>query len=78
MSPTHRLLTLVLRDEFRRDPSLPVLIGDDLSVRGIRAGIEQSEFIYRPETLLCDPGDPLKTIAIDEQAVMFIRSYAIE
>lgn len=73
-----QVITSVLRDEFRRDPTLPMLIGDDIFVRGIRAGIEKSEFIYRRETLLYGPGDPLTTIAIDEQAVVFTMSYAVE
>ena len=35
------MTTLGLRNEFRRDPGLPMLIGDDVFVRGVRLGVEQ-------------------------------------
>ena len=47
-----------LRNEFRRDPVLPILIGDDVFIRGVRRGIEQGEYVYRRGELLFGPGDP--------------------
>ncbi|MYK32720.1 MAG: DUF499 domain-containing protein, partial [Boseongicola sp. SB0670_bin_30] len=70
------ITTMVLRDEFRRDPALPILIGDDIFVRGVRRGIEQGEYVYRRGELLFGPGDPSANIVIDEQSVIFTMIYA--
>ena len=70
------MTTLALRNEFRRDPVLPMLIGDDVFVRIIRRGIEQGEYVYRRGELLFGPGDPSASIEIDEQAVVFTMAYA--
>ena len=71
-----QLTTMALRDEFRRDPALPILIGDDIYIRGIRRGIEQGEYVYQRGELLFGPGDPVAAIMIDEQAVIFTMAYA--
>lgn len=73
-----QITTLALRDEFRRDPALPILIGDDLFIRAVRNGVEQKEYIYRRGDLLYGPGDPPATILIDEQSVIFTMAYARE
>ena len=65
-----RMTTWALRDEFRRDPALPILLGDDLFVRGVRRGIEQGDYVYRRGDLLFGPGDPPADIRIDEQAMV--------
>ena len=65
-----------LRDEFRRDPALPILSGNDVFRRGIRYGIEQGDYVYQSGDLLCGPGDPTTSIAIDEQAVIFTIDFA--
>ena len=39
-----RIGTAQLRDEYRRNPALPMLVGDDVFHKGIRNGIEQREF----------------------------------
>ena len=70
------ITTLALRDEFRRDPALPILIGDDIFVRGVRRGIEQGEYVYRRGELLFGPGDPSANIVIDEQSVVFTMAFA--
>ena len=70
------ITTLALRGEFRRDPTLPILIGDDIFVRGVRRGIEQGEYVYRRGSLLFGPGDPSASIAIDEQSVVFTMAFA--
>ena len=71
-----QITTLALRDEFRRDPALPILIGDDIFIRGVRRGIEHGEYVYRRGDLLFGPGDPAAEIAIDEQSVVFTMVYA--
>ena len=65
-----------LRDEFRRDPALPILIGDDIFIRGVRRGIELGEYVYRRGELLYGPDDPPAEIRIDEQALVFTMAYA--
>ena len=70
------MTTLALRNEFRRDPVLPMLIGDDVFIRGVRRGIEQREYVYRRGELLFGPGDPSASIEIDEQALVFTMAYA--
>ena len=71
-----QITTLGLRDEFRRDPALPILIGDDIFIRGVRRGIEQGEYVYRCGDLLFGPDDPSASISIDEQSVVFTMVYA--
>ena len=71
-----QLTTLALREEFRRDPALPILIGDDIFIRGVRRGIEQGEYVYQRGDLLFGPGDPAAAIMIDEQAIVFTMAYA--
>lgn len=71
-----QITTAVLRDEFRKDAALPILVGDEVFIRGIRRGVEQGEYVYRRGDLLYGPNDPLTSIAIDEQAVVFTMAYA--
>ena len=73
-----QITTLALRDEFRRDPGLPILLGDDIFIRAIRNGVESGEYVYRRNDLLYGPGDPAASILIDEQAVVFTMAYARE
>ncbi|MGE0713885.1 MAG: ATP-binding protein [Alphaproteobacteria bacterium] len=73
-----QITTSALREEFRRDVSLPILIGDDVFIKGIRRGVESSEYVYRRNDLLFGPGDPYTAIAIDEQATLFTMAYARE
>ena len=71
-----QITTLTLRDEFRRDPALPILVGDDIFVRGVRNGIEHGEYVYQRGELLFGPGDPPASIMIDEQSVIFTMACA--
>ena len=72
-----QITTRALRDEFRRDPALPILCGDDIFIRGVRRGIDREEYVYQRGELLFGPGDPPATIVIDEQAVILTMTYAI-
>ena len=71
-----QISTGALRDEFRRDPGLPMLSGNDVFVRGIRRGVELGEYVYQRGDLLFGPGDPAPTIEIDEQSMIFTMAYA--
>ena len=71
-----QLTTRALRDEFRRDPGLPILPGDDVFIKGIRRGVEQGDYVYQRGDLLFGPGDPPAGIEIDEQAVVLTMAYA--
>ncbi len=70
------ITTAALRNEFRRDPGLPMLVGDDVFVRGVRLGVEQGEYVYRRGDLLLGPGDPFAEIVIDEQSLVFTMAFA--
>ncbi|MDE0417756.1 MAG: DUF499 domain-containing protein [bacterium] len=71
-----QITTLSLREEFRRAPSLPILVGDDTFVRGVRLGIEEGHYVYRRGDLLCGPGDPMASIEIDEQSMILTMDFA--
>ena len=71
-----RITTLALHDEFRRDPALPILVGDDIFIRGVRRGVEQGEHVYRCGELPFGSGDPAPGIGLDEQSVVFTMAHA--
>lgn len=71
-----QMTTLELRGEFRRDPALPMLVGDDIFIRGVRRGVDTGEYVYRRGELLYGPGDPAATIAIDAQATVLTMAFA--
>jgi hypothetical protein len=64
--------------EFRSDPSLPMLVGEDVFLRGIRLGIDQGEYVYRSGELVMGKGDPQAQIKIDEQSLVLTAAYARE
>ena len=70
------MTVMALRNEFRRNPALPILIGDDVFIRGVRRGIEQGEYVYQRGDLLFGPGDPAAAIDIDEQSVLYTMADA--
>jgi len=65
-----------LRNEFRADPALSILLGDDSFVRMVHAGIERGDFIYQRGDLICGPGEPRAQIVADEQSMIFTRGFA--
>ena len=71
-----QMTTRALRDEFRRDPALPILVDDDVFVRGVRAGVEQGVYVYSSGNLLYGPQDPAAAIRVDEQSMVFTMAYA--
>lgn len=73
-----QITTAELREEFRRDVALPMLVGDEVFVRGLRRGIEQGEYVYQCGELLWGQGDPPAEIKISEQSWIFTAAYARE
>jgi hypothetical protein len=71
-----QMTTAALRDEFRRDAALPILLSEDVFIKGVRRGVEQGEYVYQRGELLYGQGDPITPIATDEQAVVFTMAYA--
>jgi hypothetical protein len=73
-----QITTRALREEFRKDPVLPMLLHEDVFVRAIRNGVKSGEYVYRSGDLLYGPGDPDAGIHIDENSVVFTMAYAEE
>jgi hypothetical protein len=73
-----QISTFDLRAEFRRDPALPILIGDTPFTRGIQNGVERGEYVYRYRELLFGQGDPFTHINIGDDAFVFTMTYARE
>ena len=71
-----QITTAALRNEFRQDASLPILVGDEVFIKGIRQGIDQGDYVYRSGELLRGKGDPHAEIKVDEQSFVFTTSYA--
>ena len=73
-----QMSTFDLRAEFRRDPALPILIGDIPFTRAIQQGVERGEYVYRFRELLFGPGDPFTHINISDDAFVFTMTYSKE
>ena len=73
-----QITTAALREQFRQDPTLPMLVGDEVFVRGIRLGVDRGEFVYRKGDLLYGKGDPHTPISVEEEAAVFTMAYAVE
>jgi len=71
-----QITVAALRDEFRRDPALAILVENETFIKAIHKGVEQGEYIYRRGDLLYGKGDPIAMIIIDEQSVIFTSAYA--
>lgn len=71
-----QISTADLRNEFRKDPALSILLGDDAFVRLVRTGVERGDYVYRRGDLVYGPGDPAAQIVIDEQSFVLTRPFA--
>jgi hypothetical protein len=71
-----QMTTRDLRDEFRRDPSLSILLSDDVFRKAIRKGVEEGVYVYKRGELLAGPGDPMPSINIDEETTIFTMDFA--
>jgi hypothetical protein len=73
------ITTAGLRAEFFRDPSLPMLVGDEVFIKLVRRGVEQGDFVYRAGSLLwAEDLPPPGKILIDEQTELFTAAKARE
>ncbi len=73
-----QITTAALRNEFRKDPRLPILLGDDNFIELVRKGIQEEVYVYRSADLLLGPGDPGAEIRVDENSMVFTMAYARE
>lgn len=65
-----------LRAEFRRDPALPMHVGDDPFRKLVLKGITDGVYVYRRDTMVAGQGDPTPSIVIDDASVVFTAEYA--
>jgi hypothetical protein len=68
--------TADLRAEFRKDPRLPMMIGDENFVALVRKGVDEGEYVYQSGDLLYGQGDPPAEIRLDAQSFVFTMAYA--
>lgn len=71
-----QISTNSFRLEFYRDPALPMLVGNDVFIKGIVQGIEAGVFVYSSGDLLWGQGDPSASIKIDENSYVYTTEYA--
>lgn len=71
-----QITTAALRNEFRKDPRLPILIGDENFVALVRKGVEEDAYVYKSGELLMGKGDPWAEVKIDENSFVFTTAWA--
>lgn len=71
-----QISTADLRNEFRKDPALSILLGDDAFIRLVHTGVDRGDYVYRRGDLVYGPGDPAAQIVIDEQSFVLTRAFA--
>lgn len=71
-----QITTAALREEFRRDPALPILVDDVILQKAVERGVQAGEYVYRRGELLYGKGDPITTIQIDQEAAVFTMAFA--
>ena len=67
-----------LRNEYYRDPALPILIGDEVLKKCFGMGLEQGLFVYKEGDRLEGQGLPPGTLSISEDAKIFMMEKALE
>jgi len=70
--------TQQLRNEYYRDPALPILLGDQVLIACLRMGLEQGLFVYKEGDRLEGQGLPPGTLSINENAQIFMMEKALE
>ena len=70
------MTTAKLRDEFRRDSGLPMLVGDDVFLKGIQLGLDMGVYVYKRGELVSGQGDPPVAIVIDEHSSVLTSAFA--
>ena len=67
-----------LRNEYYRDPALPILLGDEVLKKCLRLGLDQGLFVYKEGDRLEGQGLPPGTLSISEDAKIFTMDKALE
>ncbi|MYF35370.1 MAG: ATP-binding protein [Synechococcus sp. SB0678_bin_12] len=67
-----------LRNEYYRDPALPVLIGDEVLKKCLRMGLEGGVFVYKEGERLEGRGLPPGTLNVSEDAKIYMVEKAEE
>ena len=73
-----QISTAELRAEFRKDPRLPILIGEENFVAMVRKGIAEGIYVYKSGELLAGEGDPWCEIKVDQNSLVYTMAYAKE
>lgn len=73
---TGQMTAADLRAEFRRDPSLPMHVGDDPFKKLVIKGIGDGIYVYVRDTLTAGKGDPIPSIVVDDSSIIFTAEYA--
>lgn len=73
---TGQMTAAELRAEFRRDPSLPMQVGDDPFKKLVIKGISDGIYVYQRDSLTAGKGDPVPSIVIDDGSIISTAEYA--
>jgi len=73
-----QMTTLEVRDEFRKNVRLPIMLGDGNFLEMVRRGAEQSVWVYTSGDLLYGPGDPFTAVKIDNQSALVTMALATQ
>jgi hypothetical protein len=72
------LSTRDLRNEYYRDPALPILLGDEVLKKCLRMGLDQGLFVYKEGDRLEGQGLPPGTLSISEDGKIYTMEKALE
>ena len=67
-----------LRNEYYRDPALPILLGDEVLKKCLRMGLDQGLFVYKEGDRLEGQGLPPGSISISEDGKVYMLEKALE
>lgn len=72
--------TAKLRNEFRKNPKLSMLIGDDVFIKSIHLGVDSGRWIYKSGSMIYAKDQPKVNVSIDEQSFVYTaeRAKALE
>lgn len=73
---TGQMTAADLRAEFRRDPALPMHIGDSPFQKLVIKGVTDGIFVYQRGDLVAGQGDPTPSIIIDDSSIISTAEYA--
>jgi hypothetical protein len=67
-----------LRNEYYRDPALPILLGDEVLKKCLRMGLDQGLFVYKEGDRFEGQGLPPGTLSISEDGKIYTMEKALE